>query len=649
MKIKQIVCLLAAFLFLAFGCAAPTLREKKTVRLTVVTDAENYEVVSSCGEVSGRDGEYTVVLPAVQDLVITVSAEGYETENVRITREELLAGPVHKTAVLQTEKLYGIGLTVYGKTGGLAGECGGAPMERGATVEGMWYSLYGRFTKAQLLGGISVTSAEAEPYPLSFSEEDFDKTFLTRTVYLAPKGMKRVMFPPQDPQTPVRFYTDDEGYLLPAERILETDAPAILYLPADYQGRVHVRNGYEGRSGNRDEFSVQVAEGRDPYDPRNVFSDPDFGMFSIEGSFLREQTGIPNQPFSAVWAETDSLLFKADLFFGTNRINTDDGDFLLAKSAKPFRVTRLHFGDPFSDHLAADLPPDGRMTSQNSYLRPVPARKKEDVGMIVREQFTGELFTGEVFCNGRKVSEGGAPFEWDDAYLMGSLTAKMDGRSYPLSFDGGVRLLEKDGDRLQFPFYYQADRKFRVKLTDGGEPVTGAAVSAYRADHPLAFPYSETAPGVYEGEQAFLQYFSVTLEDGKPLCFVNPTDEWKRDGDVYTLEFGIDRPIGFLLDPVDLSQSMENLPIIEFAPNAENTALQIGRAGGSDFLYILARYGDTIGFDLRYGTTGYYRKRVVLSADELLEKILFEKAVPRLFDLGGFPDLEEPDPAVSSP
>ena len=190
------------FLLLLLGAALgtacadlPDLSGGATVYLTVETEAETFEVSASYGTVEGSGTQYTVTLEEKRPVLITVSAAGYETENLPVRVSDLVTGSHRATVSFGKPRLLDVTIRVSGARETAEVRVGSVPL--GQKTDG---TFFGAFSAAELEQGISVSADGMCERTLIPSEEELaSKRLYSAAVTLVPEGKRLIEFVFDDP------------------------------------------------------------------------------------------------------------------------------------------------------------------------------------------------------------------------------------------------------------------------------------------------------------------------------------------------------------------------------------------------------------------------------------------------------------------
>lgn len=592
--------LLATVLLLSlFGCTAK-LSDGARVLLRVETDAETYTVASSYGEVvKGGNDAYTVLLPARRDILITVGAEGYETVSLPVSADELLAGAVEKTAVLTRKKLHEISIDVAGTRTNAYAECGGVRLD---AREG---GFVGNFTREELAGGVTVYADGAEPYLLQFSPEELAFTFLERSVYLVPAGMRHVEVVSADTFNSF-FAVDRDGNMLLSEENRDRYGTTWhIAVPKTYGGPIFLRPLLATSKDNFVSFSVDADDER--YDITFSLGEetaPEAALlFLLPYDFYKKYAEPDrNSDYGNLWVETDEYLAPAEKLKDGSLGYSYANHSILLRVYRPMEFKRIIFNDPFGDSAVVATPraftPGMSIDEEDCILQfgPIdPALRSA----AVYDSVTDEPFAGSVgFASDgddEVLSSDGRPFAWREEFAAkeSGLYAK-DAARHAVS-DSGYYLRTEEG-YLRYLTCTGAS-EYRLRLLDGGVPVTGANVVPRFAASGLALPCIETETGLYCNEQGIPFGYDVTA-GGKNVTLAPALSEWTREGHTFTVTVDLCTPIGIVFDlRVENSQLMD---IFAITPVSGKTPARIRSDEFS--CYLLASYRDVAEFCVEYET-----------------------------------------------
>lgn len=581
-----------------FGCTAK-LSDGARVLLRVETDAETYTVASSYGEVvKGEDDAYTVLLPARRDILITVGAEGYETVSLPVSADELLAGAVEKTAVLTRKKLHEISIDVAGTRTNAYAECGGVRLD---AREG---GFVGNFTREELAGGVRVYADGAEPCMLQFSPEELAFTFLERSVYLVPAGMRHVEVVSADTFNSF-FAVDRDGNMLLSEENRDRYGTTWhIAVPKTYGGPIFLRPFLATSKDNFVSFSVDADDER--YDITFSLGEearlPTTLLFRLPYDFYRKYAEPDrDSDYGNLWVETDAYLApagklkdgKLDYSYGLHSI--------LFRMESPMELRRVIFNDPFGESAVVATPrafsPGDTITEDDCTLEFGPL-SPEQRSAAVYDSVTGEPFAGSVVFaadGGDEIlSSDGRPFAWREEFTAeGGLYAK-DTARHAVS-DSGYYLRTTDG-YLRYLTCTGAS-EYRLRLLDGGVPVTGAEVVPRFSAGSLALPCIETETGLYCNEQGIPFGYDVTA-GGKSFTLAPALSEWTHEGHTFTVTVDLSDPLGIVFDL--RAENSRLMDIFAITPVSGKTPARIRSDEFS--CYLFASYRDVAEFCVEYET-----------------------------------------------
>lgn len=181
-----LLCAICAASLFAACAKVVDLNGSAVVDLEIVTDAEDVEVFSSRGELSGEGNHYTVTVHPLNDFLITVGAKGYKTVNVPVTVADLASGRCEKKAILTEKNLVRVSMYVSGYGSNAKASCDGEELKR----DGKYFE--GTFESLRLEKGIVVSADGAETRTIFLTEEQLSAYYVNLPVYLVQSGKKLV-------------------------------------------------------------------------------------------------------------------------------------------------------------------------------------------------------------------------------------------------------------------------------------------------------------------------------------------------------------------------------------------------------------------------------------------------------------------------
>ena len=227
-KIKWILLLFAIFAAALFTACAKgvDLNGSAVVDLEIVTEAEEVEVFSSQGELSGEGKHYTVTVQPLRDFLITVGAKGYRTINVPVTVADLASGRCEKKAVLSEKSLITVSMQVSGYGSNRKVFCDGEEL----SGDGMYFE--GSFESTRLEKGVVVSADGAEERIVFLTEDQLSLNYVNFSVYLVQSGKKLVEIEKEyenlNAYGESNYFIDDVGKIVESV-VVESDESKIVY------------------------------------------------------------------------------------------------------------------------------------------------------------------------------------------------------------------------------------------------------------------------------------------------------------------------------------------------------------------------------------------------------------------------------------
>ncbi len=553
---KKLVAVLLPLVFLLAACA-PRLTASGTVTLTVESAAPAYTVTASYGQLTHEGDVYTLSVPTLRDVMLTVSAEGYETVCVSVTVDDFLQGDTVRTAVLDTTVLREVRITLSGRTRQASVSCGGTlftPVTEDAFL--------GEVTREQLMQGVVATAEDAEPCTFFFAEEDLIETFLEASLHLVKKGTKCVQLRGIDSRN--AYILDDENRLLEAE--YDGNGGSYVEVPRAYKGGVHVR--YYDNALPCDVFAYDLPDSEDPYGGVSFGSAPAagrdedftayyFDRFDLEdialgcGILTEETLEFGVLPY--LWMETDSTLCLVRDNPAGSPNGTYDSQYLVYVPREE-KLLRLILGVPFGRHAVLTLK-EGADTSsiRAEFLEvamesPLPT---DSLLLEVRDAVTGEPYTGNILLDGQLAASAARPFAWREEYFgfvyTGAYTSGITAEDGCDILPAALVFTKRDG-KLYMVLHYMAKLSYRVYLTQNGAPMSGLSVYEKHSGDEFSLYFLEIAPGLYEGEGHSYDRLTVVFPDGSEREILACGDNWKRAGHDFTLTCDLGTPICLLFN-----------------------------------------------------------------------------------------------------
>lgn len=237
---KLAVKIVCAFLFvlsaaLLAACGETvSLKDGAVVNLSVQTEAETFEVVSTYGTVEGSGKAYTITVDVKKDFTISVSAKGLKTQTVPVTVADLVSGRCEKSVDLKDELTKEVGITVSGDVENISVTCDGVEL---ALKRGEYT---GMLTPTQIKKGITVSADNAVSRTVTFTDEQMESSYLKADTFLVKTGNKAIEL---RGHMDGKILVDAEHHLISLKPVYEQNQ----YGGRDFVGGTVVLNGdYEG-------------------------------------------------------------------------------------------------------------------------------------------------------------------------------------------------------------------------------------------------------------------------------------------------------------------------------------------------------------------------------------------------------------------
>ncbi len=660
---KKFLAIILPLLLLLAGCA-PSLSRGATATLTVQSVTPDYTVTASYGELTRQGDLYTLSLSSIRDVLFTVSAEGYETVNVRVTKDDFLQGDTARTAVLDTPHLMEVRITLTGRTENASVQC--ADVQFTSLGEN---AFIGNVTAAQLSQGIVATAEHAEPRTFFFEQSAYRETFLEQNLHLVKEGTKCVQLLGLALNS--AYILDDDAHLL--ESFSDGKNGCYVEVPRAYKGGLHIRivTGYAVNFVPCDDQVYYLSDNELPYSGEVFGSLPAVEtqlntLYLPVDSFIEAAQAAevlddrPDSDFSTamrlLWVETDKVLCRCtdhpDGGMGAS-VNAGGIDYHILRLPKEEQLLHLFVGTPFRRHAKIDIERRGEYLSAEDLTVTVEEGMSADgIWLDVRDSVTGEQYLGDVLCNGEFVATSGALFPWRENYFDLSSAASSN---YLTAAD--MTLIKpdslcftKEGDRLRMTLAYRPVCTYRLVLTQSGTPVTGAEIYEIRGSAEQGMPLRETAPGVYEGEQRTYSHLNVHFPDGTAREIFACDDNWRRTGHDYTFSYDLDTPVNLifimLYSGASAYYDMEEVQSLEILQGDASLTLPDFSVGvgyvKTRSLLLRAKYGETVRIRITYVVTdsisgSAYRQSRIVELNTKTEYDRFAKGEPSYLILSTFP------------
>lgn len=500
------------------------------ISLNVQTQAAEVTVASSYGAVSGGGYEYTITLDKKKDVTVTVSADGYKTENVVVTVADMAEENCEKTVALTKPLGKFVRFSVKGITKNVSVVCGGKAFEK----KGGLYSA--EVTEEELRSGVKVSADGAEDYLYIPDAEDAEGNYILKSVYLVAEG-KRLL----------ELYSREYMYEYYAVDGEENFIPLLKFTDAEvYSARIVTDKTYEG--------TIAVYRGQWDADPVAAFSvteeSPVYGNVVFadgEGkdSIRYELYGAQNANPDLFYLEKDGNLERTYLQqsadYGYWEVYAVDAERLwyIDESGGTAKYVDLGYG------VTLDFADFEEETLDFSYVvyDEVLRRVMTEVTEILWRKQGGEFQTAEVH-DGVFSIEGTT----DEYYEFRSVGNDRCWSAYDYRIAGG---------KLCKAVHLWEPAEFRLKVYDeNGLPVTGANVSAGFG----SFTESDTE-GVYTGSFENTPWGTAVnvLTGGMTKSVYLPESAWTADSSerTFTAEVRLRKYTGFLLNMRIMPSRME--------------------------------------------------------------------------------------------
>ncbi len=646
---RKPIAILTAFLLLIslFACT-PKLTDGAVVTVTVETDAPDYALSSSYGEVreTGKD-RFSVKVPTLRDFLVTVSADGYDTINVYFSVDDLLSGNTARHAVLRTATLHTVELLVKGTNSHAAAVCDGTPLRASG---GMFT---GEFPASALEQGITVTADGAEPCTVRFSEEALKNIFLQRELYLVPKDHKLVEIFVENSASSF-FAVDREGFYLPSEEDAQLSGTTrgVLYriaVPIGYGGTVRLRP-YSCVTEDSGYF-VEVDGAATAYSEKNCFrigTDTDDILFQMSYSFFMGcvQSDRGN-PFENLWVETDRYLAPLPKLPDTAFSYVSGERYVITvRAQREMQLRRIYINDPFGENaLAIDLENYRGTVIGEDETGAVGSRiDASRRRCIVVDSITGEPYAGTVvYRNGteNEIVSTGKPFPWREEFRPDEETCNLYCKAGTLENVTALDLYAVHGEAYDLVFTVRGEAEYELTLLNDGVALTGAQVVPIFQGNGVALTCIETAPGVYSGEQGIPYGYLVTA--GETTYTIAPAaSRWQQTGRKFSAVYDLAERQGTILlltygGQGRLFTSLRSLDYADFG--GQLVRLPINER----MLYLLVSYRDRIVVEVEYelyeGEVKREKRRVTLDCAHILS----EDADRAIFGRAGYVYVELTD------